>query len=151
MKRSILLRALLGAALPLFATEEAPAAVGAPATDAAAGAVSAEGELSVGASAAADAPASGTSSSAAPASLSGGTEAEGAQQGDPLPTVSIHIENHAEARERFAGVLAALHGIEGDAAAALRAEFDAIGTLLHLHSFASSQAGATGSYSPADL
>ncbi|WP_186145988.1 hypothetical protein [Burkholderia gladioli] len=175
MKRSILLRALLGAALPLFATEESPAAVGAPATDAAAGAVSAEGELSVGAPAAADAPANGTSSSAAPALPSGGTEAEGAQQGDgatiisaekvtlvspavsmnavadPLPAVSIHIENHAEARERFAGALAALHDIEGAAAAALRAELDVIGTLLHLHSFASSQAGATGSYSPADL
>ncbi|WP_369053407.1 hypothetical protein [Burkholderia gladioli] len=189
MKRSILLRAMLGAALPLFATEEAPASAGAPATDAAAGAASAEGELSGGASAAADAPGNDTSSSAAPVSLSGGTEAEGAQQGDalgertdgaanasnagaapsdasltgmqtssalsptadPLPTVSIDIEDHAEARERFAGLKAKLSAFDNDVVTALRAELDAIGTLLLLHTFASSQAGATGTYSPADL
>ncbi|WP_186181703.1 hypothetical protein [Burkholderia gladioli] len=192
MKRSILLRALLGAALPLFATEDAPAAAGAPATDAAAGAASAEGELIAGASAAADAPGSDTSSSAAPASRFGDTGAEGAQQGDalgesnvapaaagstpanatgsadasqsptangaahatgadPLPTVSIDVEDHAEARERFAGLKAKLSAFDNDVVTALRAELDAIGTLLLLHTFASSQAGATGTYSPADL
>ncbi|POS10217.1 hypothetical protein C3Y08_01860 [Burkholderia gladioli] len=175
MKRSILLRALLGAAFPLFAIEDAPAAAGAPATDAAAGAASAEGELIAGASAAADGPGNDTSSSAAPASLSGATGAEGAQQGDgativsaekvtlvapavgmnavvdPLPTVSIDVEDHAEARERFAGLKAKLSAFDNDVVTALRAELDAIGTLLLLHTFASSQAGATGTYSPADL
>lgn len=70
---------------------------------------------------------------------------------DPLPTVSIDVEDHAEARERFAGMMARLHGVEEDFVHALRNELNAIGTLLHLHSVASGKADATGDYSSSDL
>lgn len=70
---------------------------------------------------------------------------------DPLPAVSIDIEDHAEARERFAGLFVRLHGIEEDFVHALRNELNAIGTLLHLHSVASGKADATGDYSSSDL
>ncbi|UVS95660.1 hypothetical protein [Burkholderia glumae] len=151
MTRSIL-RVLLGAAFaPLAITEDAPSAAGAPTDDAAAGAASASGEANGSASDADGAPASGTDSPAEDAPRTSAAAGAGSAAADQLPAVSFDVEDHAEARERFAGALAALHGIEGDAAAALSAELDAIGTLLHLHSFASSQAGATGSYSPADL
>ncbi|WP_257829199.1 hypothetical protein [Burkholderia glumae] len=151
MTRSILLRALFGAVLSPFAiTEDAPSGA-APTDNTAATAASAPGEANGSASDAAGAPASGTDSPAEDAPRTSAAAGAGSAAVDQLPAVSFDVEDHAEARERFAGALAALHGIEGDAAAALRAELDAIGTLLHLHSFASSQAGATGSYSPADL
>ncbi|HDR9199654.1 TPA: hypothetical protein QDB48_000941 [Burkholderia vietnamiensis] len=70
---------------------------------------------------------------------------------DPLPAVSIDVEDHAEARERFAGLFVRLHGIEEDFVHALRNELNAIGTLLHLHSVASGKADATGDYSSSDL
>ncbi|WP_157641652.1 hypothetical protein [Burkholderia ubonensis] len=123
--------------------------------DAAADPASDTGESSGDASAAADVLASDTSSSAAPASLSSDTAVAGTQQGDaaadPTPTVAIDVEDHAEARERFAGLLARLHGVEEDFVNALRNELNAIGTLLHLHSVASGKADATGDYSSSDL
>ncbi|MCS6455951.1 hypothetical protein NX868_10295 [Burkholderia thailandensis] len=70
---------------------------------------------------------------------------------DPLPSVSIDVEDHAEACERFAGLLARLHGAEEDFVHALRNELNAIGTLLHLHTVASGKADATGDYSSSDL
>ncbi|MDR8102461.1 hypothetical protein KPB04_12055 [Burkholderia cenocepacia] len=70
---------------------------------------------------------------------------------DPLPAVSIDVEDHAEARERFAGLFVRLHGVEEDFVHALRNELNAIGTLLHLHSVASGKADATGDYSSSDL
>ncbi|WP_175784640.1 hypothetical protein [Burkholderia ambifaria] len=72
-------------------------------------------------------------------------------EADPTPTVSIDVEDHAEARERFAGLLARLHNAEEDFAHALRNELNAIGTLLHLHSVASGKADSTGDYSSSDL
>ncbi|WP_176077486.1 hypothetical protein [Burkholderia dolosa] len=72
-------------------------------------------------------------------------------EADPTPAVSIDIEDHAEARERFAGLLVRLHGVEEDFVHALRNELNAIGTLLHLHSVASGKADATGDYSSSDL
>ncbi|MFP3652283.1 MULTISPECIES: hypothetical protein [Burkholderia] len=72
-------------------------------------------------------------------------------EADPTPAVSIDVEDHAEARERFAGLFVRLHGIEEDFVHALRNELNAIGTLLHLHSVASGKADATGDYSSSDL
>ncbi|WP_157638833.1 hypothetical protein [Burkholderia ubonensis] len=72
-------------------------------------------------------------------------------EADPTPAVSIDVEDHAEARERFAGLMARLHGVEEDFVHALRNELNAIGTLLHLHSVASGKADATGDYSSSDL
>jgi hypothetical protein len=72
-------------------------------------------------------------------------------QGDPLPHVAIDIEDHAEARERFAGLMAKLHFFENDTVEQLRNELRAIATLLHLHSVASGTADATGDYSSSDL
>ncbi|HGO6078341.1 hypothetical protein [Burkholderia cenocepacia] len=138
--------------------------------DAAAAPASDTGEL-IGDAPAADAGReSDISSSAAPASLSSDTAAAGGQQGDadeptaladtdfsaphaadPTPAVSIDVEDHAEARERFAGLFVRLHGIEEDFVHALRNELNAIGTLLHLHSVASGKADATGDYSSSDL
>ncbi|WP_324658287.1 hypothetical protein [Burkholderia thailandensis] len=72
-------------------------------------------------------------------------------EADPTPAVSIDIEDHAEACERFAGLLARLHGAEEDFVHALRNELNALGTLLHLHTVASGKADATGDYSSSDL
>ncbi|HIE4429992.1 TPA: hypothetical protein ACXM9H_000963 [Burkholderia multivorans] len=70
---------------------------------------------------------------------------------DPTPAVSIDVEDHAEARERFAGLMARLHGVEEGFVHAVRQELHAIGTLLHLHTVASGKADATGDYSSSDL
>ncbi|WP_261534723.1 hypothetical protein [Burkholderia multivorans] len=70
---------------------------------------------------------------------------------DPTPAVSIDVEDHAEARERFAGLMARLHGVEEGFVQAVRQELHAIGTLLHLHTVASGKADATGDYSSSDL
>ncbi|MBR8475826.1 hypothetical protein [Burkholderia cenocepacia] len=72
-------------------------------------------------------------------------------EADPTPAVSIDVEDHAEARERFAGLFVRLHGIEEDFVHALRNELNEIGSLLHLHSVASGKADATGDYSSSDL
>ncbi|WP_155644283.1 hypothetical protein [Burkholderia territorii] len=100
----------------------------------------AAGSTPANATGSADASLSPTESGAAPV-----TDA------DPLPTVTIDVEDHAEARERFAGLMARLHGAEEDFVHALRNELNAIGTLLHLHSVASGKADATGDYSSSDL
>ncbi|KVZ26978.1 hypothetical protein WL14_00605 [Burkholderia cepacia] len=146
---------MLGFAHAQFAIDPSEPAIDqalAPAaTDAAAAPASDTGESNGDASAAADVLASDTSSSAAPASLSSDTAVAGTQQGDPLPAVSIDVEDHAEARERFAGLMARLHSAEEDFVHALRNELNAIGTLLHLHSVASGKADATGDYSSSDL
>lgn len=155
MRTRTILAAILGFAQPMFAIDPSEPAVDqafAPAaTDAAAAPASDVGESSGDAPAAAAGRASDTSSSAAPVSLSGATAAAGMPQGDPLPTVSIDVEDHAEARERFAGLMARLHGVEEDFVHALRNELNAIGALLHLHSVASGKADATGDYSSSDL
>lgn len=65
--------------------------------------------------------------------------------------VVVDADAHSEAKDRFAGILAALHRFEEDSVETLKAELRAIGTLLHLHSAASSQADATGDYKPSDL
>ncbi|HGF4015208.1 hypothetical protein [Burkholderia cenocepacia] len=155
MRTRTILAAILGFAQPMFAVDQSEPAIDqalAPAaTDAAAAPASDAGESSGDAPAAAGDRASDTSSSAAPASLSSDIAAAGAQHADPLPSVSIDVEDHAEARERFAGLLARLHGVEEDFVHALRNELNALGTLLHLHSVASGKADTTGDYSSSDL
>ncbi|QTD90817.1 hypothetical protein [Burkholderia anthina] len=89
-----------------------------------------------------------TATSESNAALSGDA---GTAAADPTPTVSIDVEDHAEARERFAGLMARLHDAEEDFVHALRNELNEIGTLLHLHSVASGKADATGDYSSSDL
>ncbi|MDN7913692.1 hypothetical protein [Burkholderia cepacia] len=87
-----------------------------------------------------------------PSAGSTGAAPSGADaQGDPLPHVAIDVEDHAEARERFAGLMAKLHFFENDTVEQLRNELRAIATLLHLHSVASGTADATGDYSSSDL
>jgi hypothetical protein len=176
MRTRSIIASLLGFAQPVFAIDPSESAIdqalATAATDAAAAPASDAGESNDGAPVAAGAPESGTFSSAAPASLSSDTEATGGPQGDvtivssgavtleapavnvsadPTPAVSIDVEDHAEARERFAGLMAKLHGLEREAAEYLRAELRAIGTLLHLHSVASGKADSTGDYSSSDL
>lgn len=65
--------------------------------------------------------------------------------------VEVAPDAHAEAKDRFAGVLAKLHQFEDEALDELRADLVAIGTLLHLHSAASGTAQSTGDYKAADL
>ncbi|AYJ74269.1 hypothetical protein phiE131_003 [Burkholderia phage phiE131] len=103
-----------------------------------------QGDAGNGASVESAAPATFESNAA----LSGGA---GTAVADPTPTVTIDVEDHAEARERFAGLLARLHGAEEDFVHALRNELNALGTLLHLHTVASGKADATGYYSSSDL
>jgi hypothetical protein len=66
-------------------------------------------------------------------------------------TVNVPVDSHAEAKDRFAGLLAKLHQFEEEVADELREDLIAIGTLLHLHSKASTNAGATGDYKAGDL
>ncbi|MCW3581728.1 hypothetical protein K6Y74_01705 [Burkholderia cenocepacia] len=135
---------------------DAPAAAGARANDTSSSAAPAslsgdiaaagvpQGDAGNGAGVESAAPATSDSNAA----LSGGA---GTAVADPLPAVSIDVEDHAEARERFAGLLAQLHEREEDFVHALRNELNAIGALLHLHSVASGKADATGDYSSSDL
>jgi hypothetical protein len=69
---------------------------------------------------------------------------------DNTGNVQVAPAAHAEAKDRFAGLLAELHTFEQDSVAKLKAELLAIGTLLHLHSTASSQAATTGTYTAGD-
>ncbi|OMQ49930.1 hypothetical protein [Burkholderia pseudomallei] len=179
MRTRTFIAAILGFAQPHYMADLSTSAVDLPIAtddhDAAAAPASDTGESSGGASAAADVRESDISSSAAPALLSSDTAAAGTQQGDdatiisaekvtlvapavdvsavadPTPSVTIDVEDHAEARERFAGLLARLHGAEEDFVHALRNELNALGTLLHLHTVASGKADATGDYSSSDL
>ncbi|MBB0026814.1 hypothetical protein [Ralstonia pickettii] len=105
------------------------------------------GEPVAAASSAADTPASDIASSAPTAS----TEADTVATTDPVPAVALDVEDHAEARERFAGLMAKLHAFEHEAVDELKADLHAIGLLLHLHSVASTQADATGDYKPENL
>lgn len=111
--------------------------------------VAASGESSAAPVAVEPTPASATDS--ADASLNPTASGAALDGADPTPAVSIDVEDHAEARERFAGLLAKLHEREEDFVHALRNELNAIGTLLHLHSVASGKADATGDYSSSDL
>ncbi|WP_027815213.1 hypothetical protein [Paraburkholderia bannensis] len=65
--------------------------------------------------------------------------------------VEVEADSHAEAKDRFAGLLAKLHQFEQDTVDELRTELLAIGTLLHLHSKASTDAALTGDYKATDL
>ncbi|TAM15956.1 MAG: hypothetical protein EPN65_16715 [Pandoraea sp.] len=105
------------------------------------------GEVVAAASSAADTPASDTASSAQDVSTAGDT----AGIADEVHTVAINVEDHVEARDRFAGMMAKLHAFEHEAVEDLRADLRAIGELLHLHSVASSTAETTGTYKPSDL
>lgn len=111
------------------------------------------GEAAAAASTGATASAAASSGDPSAAASDLGTDANGtalAATGD-APTVAVNVEDHAEARERFAGILAKLHGLEEEAAAFIREELHALGSLLHLHTAASGQATATGDYKPQDL
>ena len=161
MRTLSLLAAVIGLSLPTFrmaddAPSAAPADAQAPAdttpttdttADAAAAAPVESGESVAAASSAADTPASDTASSATTASTDAGTAATD----DPAPSVLLDVEDHAEARDRFAGLMAKLHAFEHEAVEDLKADLHAIGILLHLHSAASTTADATGDYKPADL
>lgn len=105
------------------------------------------GEGVAAASIAADTPASDTASSAQGASTGGDT----AGSATDAHTVAIDVEDHVEARDRFAGMMAKLHAFEHEAVEDLRADLRAIGELLHLHSVAASTAETTGTYKPSDL
>lgn len=88
---------------------------------------------------------------AAGAAASTGATASAAASSNEAPTVAVDVEDHAEARERFAGLMAKLHQFEHEAVADLKEDLRAIATLLHLHSTASGMAEATGDYKPEDL
>ncbi|MGN8062790.1 hypothetical protein ACTJK4_14120 [Ralstonia sp. 22111] len=161
MRTLSLLAAVIGLSLTTFRmADDAPSAALADAqapadttpttdttADAAAAAPVESGESVAAASSAADTPASDTASSVTTASTDAGTVGTD----DPLPAVAIDVEDHAEARERFAGLMAKLHAIEDEVIAEVKAELHTIGTLLHLHSVASTQADATGDYTPENL
>ncbi|WP_176048160.1 hypothetical protein [Burkholderia sp. BCC1644] len=126
------------------------AAAGAPQGDAPE--VAPSGESSAVPDAAESTPASATDSAvASPNPTENGAILDGADVVDPTPAVSIDVEDHAEARERFAGLLTQLHEREEDFVHALRNELNAIGVLLHLHTVASGKAETTGDYSSSDL
>jgi hypothetical protein len=83
-----------------------------------------------------------------------GTDANGSLIPPFVPagdTVNVPADSHAEAKDRFAGLLAKLHQFEDEAIDELRADLVAIGTLLHLHSKASTTAQTTGDYKAEDL
>ncbi|SKC78377.1 hypothetical protein SAMN05445504_2385 [Burkholderia sp. CF099] len=84
------------------------------------------------------------------AASTGATASAAASSGD-APTVAVDVEDHAEARERFAGILAKLHSLEDAVIDEIRNELHTLGSLLHLHTAASGQATATGDYKPEDL
>ncbi|AMM14233.1 hypothetical protein AX768_09135 [Burkholderia sp. PAMC 28687] len=69
---------------------------------------------------------------------------------DNTGKVVIDAGAHTEAKDRFAGILAALHSFEEDTVEKLKEEMQAIGVLLHLHSKASAQASSTGDYQAGD-
>jgi septal ring factor EnvC (AmiA/AmiB activator) len=79
------------------------------------------------------------------------TAVAGTPQGDPVPAVAIDVEDHAEAKDRFAGLMASLHRFESEAIDELKADLKAIATLLQLHTVASGKAESTGDYSSDDL
>ncbi|WP_227242419.1 hypothetical protein [Paraburkholderia caribensis] len=87
----------------------------------------------------------------ADAAASTGATASAAASNADGPTVAVDVEDHAEARERFAGILAKLHSLEDAVIDEIRDELHALGSLLHLHTAASGQATATGDYKPEDL
>lgn len=161
MRTRSLLAAVLGLSLTTFRmADDAPSAAPAdtqastdtaPATDTSADAPAAapaeSGEPVAAASSAADTPASDTASSAPTVSAAVDTAAIA----EPAPAVQLDVEDHAEARERFAGLMAKLHAFEHEAVDELKADLHAIGLLLHLHSVASIEADATGDYKPSDL
>ncbi|EIF30954.1 hypothetical protein BCh11DRAFT_06466 [Burkholderia sp. Ch1-1] len=65
--------------------------------------------------------------------------------------VEVAADAHAEAKDRFAGLMARLHKFENEAVDELKSDLMAIATLLHLHTNASASAATTGDYKPADL
>jgi hypothetical protein len=64
--------------------------------------------------------------------------------------VVIAPDQHAAAKDQFAGVMAKIHALEGEGIDELRNTLRAIGTLLHLHSQASHDAEHTGDYKAGD-
>lgn len=176
LRKSFLLAAM-AAALPYYMSDETASA--APIEDPNAGAsaadVSQESGTMPSATTATNASDTGATAEAAgdagnavaDAAASGGaTESAVASSADaPAPTaaastaptnddtgkVEIAADSHAEAKDRFAGLLARMHQFEHEAIDELRADLVAIGTLLHLHSKAATTAQTTGDYKAADL
>lgn len=100
------------------------------------------------------------SGSASPDSASSDAAASDTASADAAPVtpvdentgnVQIAADSHAEAKDRFAGLLAKIHQFEQDTVDELRTELMAIGTLLHLHTKASTDAATTGDYQATDL
>ena len=166
MRTLSLLAAVIGLSLTSFRmVDDAPAASAADAlmpadtaptadatttdttADVAAAAPAEAWEPVAAASNAADTPASDTASSAPTASADAGTVVAA----DPAPAVLLDVEDHAEARDRFAGLMAKMHAFEHEAVDELKDDLHAIGLLLHLHSVASTASDATGDYKPEDL
>jgi hypothetical protein len=79
------------------------------------------------------------------------TSEAGAPVNEDTGKVEVNATAHAEAKDRFAGLLAKLHQFEDEAIDELKTDLLAIATLLHLHTRASSSAATTGTYKPADL
>ncbi|CAG4887925.1 hypothetical protein [Paraburkholderia saeva] len=169
MRKSII-SVLFLAALPLHMSDvEAAASAGEPAPDAA-GATSAPADAvaatpdvaedpNVAVSPADAAPESASASSAqtAPTDAATGTtatpsvDAAAAPTNDDTGKVEIAADSHAEAKDRFAGLLATLGNIEHELVDSIRGELLALGTLLHLHSTASVSAQTTGDYQASDV
>lgn len=97
------------------------------------------------------------SGSASPDVEQPGVEVSATESADAAPInedtgkVEVAADSHAEAKDRFAGLLTKIHALESDSVEDLRAELLAIGTLLHLHSKASTDAALTGDYKATDL
>lgn len=77
-------------------------------------------------------------------------DATAAPVDDNTGKVLVDADSHAEAKDRFAGLMAKLHQFENDAVDDLKEELAAIGVLLHLHTKASAQASTTGDYQAGD-
>jgi hypothetical protein len=64
--------------------------------------------------------------------------------------VTIPADNHASAKDRFAGLMAKLHQFEDESVEELKNDIRALGTLLHLHTRASNDAENNGDYTAGD-
>lgn len=64
--------------------------------------------------------------------------------------VVVPTDDHATAKDYFAGLMAKLHSFEAETVEELKQDMRAIGELLHLHSTASREAEQTGSYTAGD-
>jgi hypothetical protein len=166
MRKSLII-AMLGAALPLFMSDDVNSAAPLPddvGSDAAPNSGDAtEGDATSSAPAVTDdgttvaaEQSTDTAASADTTSADVGEQAADATDSDTAPAapsssaVEIAADSHSEAKDRFTSLMAKLHQFEQDTIEELREDLHAIGVLLHLHSAASDQAEQTGDSQPGD-